>query len=343
VPAQEPDSFPHAPHDPLVFQQFSQLEKVRPFLQEVLPTRVAQAVRWPALKLMQSRFVDPQLRSHFSDLVYQAAWEREAEPLFFYLLFEHKSFVDVLTPLQILVGMVSLWQEWARDRVADGRRPRLPLVYPLVLYHGEKKWTLSRQFADLVWVPEDLREELKAQIPGLEYALVDLQKMDMEEIRGTAQVRMILGLLKAVSEGREKEWCEKILFPLIPVLKQTEAVGFLKELFTYLARASGRIDTSTFQAMIDRIPDQRLRTDVMTVAEELYDQGWQKGRQEGRYEGQLEGQQKAVLSALETRFGVIPLDIMARIAAMTNDDELSQAMRRAITCASVLEFGGSLP
>jgi hypothetical protein len=40
---------------------------------------------------------------------------------------------------------------------------------------------------------------------------------------------------------------------------------------------------------------------------------------------------------------VIPLDITARIAAVTNEDELSQALLQAFSCGSILEFGGSLP
>src|SRR5438132_7368109 len=118
VPANEEGK--HSPHDPFIFQQLSELEKARPFLQEFLPPLLARKVRWEALELVQSRFVDPQLRSHFSDLVYRAEWEESGEhnkTLFFYLLFEHKSFVDKLAPLQVLVGMVSLWQEWVRERV----------------------------------------------------------------------------------------------------------------------------------------------------------------------------------------------------------------------------------
>lgn len=343
MPANQAEPGKPAPHDPLVFQQFSRVENAAPFLKEVVPPGLASQVHWPTLQLVQSRFVDARLRSHFSDLVYRANWQTgDEDSLFFYFLFEHKSFVDLLAPLQLLVGMVAIWQEYIRDRKPDGQRLRLPFVYPLVLYHGEKSWTAPRQFQELVWVPPALKEELAPHIPVWSYALLDLQKTSMEEIRGTAQVRMILALLKAVSEGKETEWFDRVFLPLIPMLEQTEAAGFLKELLMYLARSSGRIDASTFRRMLAKVSDQRIRNDVMTVAEELYAQGRQEGRQEGlhkgRQEGELAARRQAVLSALEARFGTVPAQTRDLLLAMSGDIELSEALRLAVTSDSLSEF-----
>jgi len=59
------------------------------------------------LKVGQLRYVDEQLRSLLPDLVFEAEWT-SGEPLRFYVIFEHKSWVDSLTLLQLFKGQARI-------------------------------------------------------------------------------------------------------------------------------------------------------------------------------------------------------------------------------------------
>ena len=84
----------------------------------------------------------------------------------------------------------------------------------------------------------------------------------------------------------------------------------------------------------------------MTVAEELYKEGWQEGREEGREQGREEGreqgreegQRRSVLAALEARFGIVPPDVRQKVLSLRLERELSQAIKRAVTCGSLADF-----
>jgi hypothetical protein len=224
-------------HDPFAVQQFIQIPKARSLFQEYTPPKSSARMHWPSLHVLRSRFVDSDLRSHYPDILFAAEWDT-AEPVLFYLLFEHKSWVDNQTLLQLLRGMISAWEMYLQERPPGP--VRLPFIFPFVLYHGPTDWNVSTQFADLVWVPEDLKEELSGHVPHFQHLLVDLHKLDMEELRGTMELKLVLALLKAVSEGREDEWMEKVFQPAVRILTQPDMLGFIRELFTYLIRTSGK-------------------------------------------------------------------------------------------------------
>jgi len=219
-----------------------------------------------------------------------------------------------------------------------------------VLYHGESGWTVSTQFADLVFVPNELKESLRRYGLVFEHLLVDLGRTEMEQIRGTMELRLVLGLLKGVSQGREEEWFEKIFKPVIRILEQPDGLGFMRELFEYLMQSSATVDFSTFREMIARIPDERTKADVMTLAEKIFaegrDEGWQKGRNEGWQKGRDEGWQKArqiaILDVLEARFGTVGEEVRARVASLTADVQLSQALRAASVSISISDFLATL-
>src|SRR4051812_18856576 len=105
--------------------------------QQYLPPKAAQKIRWNKLQVSNSRLVDERLRSNYPDILFSAEWET-GEPVLFYLLFEHKSWIDPDTLLQLLRGMLSAWEAVLKSN--PGSPIRLPFIFPFVLYHGKSDW-----------------------------------------------------------------------------------------------------------------------------------------------------------------------------------------------------------
>ena len=57
----------------------------------------------------------------------------------------------------------------------------LPIVFPITLFQGPKKWTAALHFHDFLSVPE----ALKPYVPSFEYHLVDLSGMSDDQIKGS--------------------------------------------------------------------------------------------------------------------------------------------------------------
>ena len=61
------------PHDMMVRAVLSDLAEARSFLQTHLPQEVSQALRWSTLTLLESSFVDEDLRASEADFLYDIA------------------------------------------------------------------------------------------------------------------------------------------------------------------------------------------------------------------------------------------------------------------------------
>ena len=320
-------------HDPFTIQQFREIKQARSLFQEYAPRSLAEKARWESLKLLPGHFIDRSLRAHFADLLFSV--EVEGETILLYILFEHKSWVDSWVRLQLLAGMCGAWVDWARERVPTKERPvRLPFILPFVLYHGQRDWTVSKDFRDLVALPEGLVSELKMHVPGFEHVLIDLHSIPMEELRGTLIVKLVLGLLKAVSEGREEQWAEMMLGPSLALMLEPDKATFVRSLFEYIARASETATPSTFARFAGKITDQNIRKDIMTLAERFIQEGWQKGQQEGWQKGQ----RKAIVELLELRLGPVPSEVREKLDDLKSDTKLSQALLLASRVDSFGDF-----
>ena len=84
-------------------------------------------------RLEQDAFIDEELREHFADLIFRVPLLGDAQGrvAFIYVLFEHKSQPEPLVAFQLLRYMVRKW-----ERSAARGRGTLPIIIPLVVYHG---------------------------------------------------------------------------------------------------------------------------------------------------------------------------------------------------------------
>ena len=111
----------------------------------------------------------------------------DGPPAYVYVLFEHKSYPDPLTPFQLLRYLVRIWEQELRQ----GAESLTPVI-PLVVYHGLRAWPVGEHFGALFAGPEPLR----AYWPEFRFQVYDLSAYGDEEIRGAALLQGMLLLLK---------------------------------------------------------------------------------------------------------------------------------------------------
>ena len=141
------------PHDRFFKAVFGRTEVAAEFLEQYLPADVAATVDWVTLRPEKEAFLDPQLTQHPADLLY-AVTLHGGEAGYVYVLFEHKNTVEARINLDLLRYRVRIWEQWLNA----GHSGLLPVIVPVVVYHGAATWRVSRQFADGVAAPLALRE-----------------------------------------------------------------------------------------------------------------------------------------------------------------------------------------
>ncbi|PDV99216.1 Rpn family recombination-promoting nuclease/putative transposase, partial [Candidatus Viridilinea mediisalina] len=164
------------PHDKFFKATFSQPGAVALFLREFLPAEVTALFDLAHIQPVKDSFVDATLKEHFSDLLFAVPLHDADTHAFVCILFEHKSSVDPLTPLQVLRYMVQSWDAMQRQQ-----RPLAPIL-PIVVYHGTQRWTVATDFQALF----DLPAALQRYTPTFHYHLSDLTTARDEQLKAMA-------------------------------------------------------------------------------------------------------------------------------------------------------------
>ncbi len=81
---------------------------------------------------------------------------RNSGVLYTYFLFEHKSYIGKDIAFQLLRYMVEveIWGAKIKKEKAD----ELPVIIPLVVYHGKDHWKIGTTLGEMIMGYEDLPE-----------------------------------------------------------------------------------------------------------------------------------------------------------------------------------------
>jgi predicted transposase YdaD len=76
---------------------------------------------------------------------------------------------------------------------------------------------------------------------------------------------------------------------------------------------------------------------MMTLADQLKEEGRLEGREEGREEGRQLARQ-AILRVLEKRFGLVPAELRAQVQSLATREQLENALDLATSIPSISAF-----
>lgn len=277
------------PHDRL-FRQSLGLEPVaRDFFQVHLPARVLSQVNLSILRPCPRTFLDEQLDQQESDVLYLTQLKQEGRPCYLYLLVEHQSSVDRWLPLRLVSYQVAILKSHRQQYPKES----LPAVFPMVYYQEEHPYKESLDFFTLFSHPTLAREAFAALAH-----LIDLCQLPDSVIQEHRSAALFEFVQKHI---RDQDFLQ-LLEGLVLVLKKLQKSNLPEEMlgayeeaaFSYLLRASA----INFSAFIDSMEKTPLRKEVeimLTVAEQLIQEGHLRGKLEGTREGILKGTQQGRL------------------------------------------------
>lgn len=161
---------------------------------------------------------------------------------------------------------------WEKQR--QQKQSLCPII-ALVVYHGQKNWTVKRQFSRVF---ETLPQSLRRYVPEFEYLLYDLSRYSEAEIRGWAILQVGLLLLKYSWQDELEEKFGEIV-SLLETLNDTQtAIEFLAAVIQYMLYGSEKISREQLTETVSALFDQKGDTAMPTIAQQLY----QEGREEAR-------------------------------------------------------------
>ncbi|MFN8453527.1 MAG: Rpn family recombination-promoting nuclease/putative transposase [Anaerolineae bacterium] len=289
------------PHDHFFKELFSRQDTAQEFLRHYLPAQVVELLELSSREIRKDSFVDPNLSQHFSDLLYQVAL-RDGGQGYIYLLFEHKSYPDPLTALQLLGYLVRIWEQSLKQG------EKLQPIIPLVLYHGQSRWRVGQEFRALFESPVALQPYL----PNYRYELYDLSRYEDEEIKGQVILRVGLLLLKHILVEDVGERLGEILGLLRTLGEQRTGLAYLETILRYISGGTDKVTVEELQQVVSQVFEEGVNL-MPTIAEQWFEQGLVKGREEGREEGvelglvkgREEGREEGVIKGREATLKVL--------------------------------------
>jgi len=294
------------PHDRFFREVFSRREAARDFVENYLPSAVVEKLDLDSLKPAKDSFVDKELRTHFSDLLFTVEFkepERRSGRLYF--LFEHKSSPDKWTAFQLLRYMVRIWE---LERKKDAKA-LLPPIIPAVLYHGESKWKISRSFQSLT----DMPPGLESYVPAFEYELCDLASLSDGEVKGMVILKTALLALKHIRNNDIAEKLPGIFTLLSELATKTTGLEYLETLLRYVTSASDSVDAEMLINVLESALPNTGETIMPTLAQKWMEEGELRGLEKGREEGRKQGEASIFNRLLQLKFKEIPSQFQAKI------------------------------
>jgi predicted transposase/invertase (TIGR01784 family) len=314
-------------HDALFRETMSHKDVAADFMRQYLPEAVVRHVRLETLAICKDTFVAPDQTMHHSDLLYEVRLSGD-RPAYVYFLFEHKSTPDRFVALQVLRYMLEIWELARKQRKA---RRILPLIIPIVVYHGKTRQR-AVHLGELVDLPD---AGFKAYVPDFALAFHDFSPGSEERIKGSIILRLLLTCFRAKNDPRAIEHLLDIYRVLSELDDDEPSLRWVQVIFRYLTQTMD-IEENVMHDAAEMLLSSTKKGTIMTLAERLLHRGKQEGRQEGRL--------LLLQRQLTKRFGQDVLDIRVQERLRTaTPEQLDLWAERILDARAFEEVFSDLP
>ena len=242
-----------------------------------------------------SSFINKVFQNREADIVYKIK-DRSI-----FILIEHQTKVDYLMPYRILEYEAAIMQSAIDLDKIKNKESKIPLVIPIVLYTGNKKWNAKKYL-----------EENQEKIEGIEnglgnYNLIDINELTEKELlednsfiskmmlieksKNTENIVEILEKIVKITKEEDKETLRRIISI---ILEEKIGITKAKEL---IEKMEG--DEGNMLAVVDMI-----RRENQMYIEIGKKEGKIEGKKEGVKQGELKEKIKIVTNMLKEKFNI---------------------------------------
>lgn len=298
------------PHDRYFRKTFGKKENIQDFLEHILPKKDLKRIDLETLKSTKESFIDDKYNEYRTDVIFKVNLSEIDQEAYICCLFEHKSTPEKFTVLQVLNYMVRIWIN--KEEEIDN----LPLVIPIIFYHGYKSWNVPVNLSQFFNVKVNVSEI--TYFPEYQPLLVQMEEMenriDEFSIIGVRLYLRAVNLFRAVKEyertGNENIYWKRF-YEYTKVIKEYEETlnhenkkillqmdELLAESYIYILYCTPEVLIGKVEKVINEEFPER-GEGFMQVKDNIFNKIKEENLEKGRQKGLLETTQKM----LEQEFG----------------------------------------
>ncbi|MFM9950583.1 MAG: Rpn family recombination-promoting nuclease/putative transposase [Saprospiraceae bacterium] len=205
--------------------------------------------------------------------------------------------------------MLEVW-----ERAVEEKKP-LPLIVPIIVYHGKTRWDL-KQFSDSF---EDWDESLRPYLPAFEYLLTDLSRLTDQAILGL-DAQFLINVLILLKHQGDKDY---IRANIRQIFFQLAGQNKIRMLLVYILFTT-EFNNEDWDNLVEETPSP-----VKQLAMSTYDMLIKKGKEQGIELGKEQGIELGKEQGIELKAREVVLALLlefpefsdARIAALAKVEE----------------------
>jgi predicted transposase/invertase (TIGR01784 family) len=268
---------PHS-HDRFFKASMANQQVAREFFEIHLPANLREVIDLDQLELKPGSYIDEARKESISDTLFKTSIQ--GHTAYLYLTVEHQSRPDRFMPFRMLKYTCNIID----NHLKETGEQTIPLVIPMVVYHGTDRWTYSTDIKDLIDAPQALIDA---------YFLKPFSLIDLNTITDAALKEQLWFGVTALTL---KHIFDSDLIPYLPdifhLLKQIDeqfhqknGKSFTETVLLYIFDKGEVGDKDMFIKLIKNELADTVGDKIMTIAEQFRLEGEQKGKQEGKQEG----------------------------------------------------------
>ncbi|WP_045214334.1 Rpn family recombination-promoting nuclease/putative transposase [Desulfonatronovibrio magnus] len=208
----------------------------------------------------------------------------------------------------------------------------LPIIIPVIIYHGVSEWTFSREFEDYFEIPH---ESFRVFIPKFRHLLHDITHMADEAFK-TSILMEIFHLLFKYIHFPELDIKLQEIFDLLEQLPdEDKRKEYLFNILKYVL-ASGPLSRARVTQLTRRFPGGEDMVGV--AAQEMLKDLEQTRRPYWEGVGELKATQDTLVDLATELYGPLPGILQVKIKSIQSIENLRALNRKIIRTESLNEF-----
>ena len=265
---------------------FSHPRMVEDLFKAFIKEDFVSEIDFSTLERVNNSFVTDDFKDREADIIWKTKFKDKNAYIF--ILIEFQSTVDKFMPLRMLTYILLFYQELLKKSKIN----KLPAVFPVLLYNGEKKWTAPEKIEDLIEKPF---KSIKPYIPKFKYYKIaenEFEKESLEKLNNlTAQLFNI--------ENSSVNELDNVMSKLLTILK-TEVPRELQRDFGLWLRQTLRIRNSDFD--IGKLDEMEVKPMLAEEIKRFEKEVIREEVRKGKLEEKLELAKKMLNEGVEVEF-----------------------------------------
>ena len=305
------------PHDKGYKRIFSIKKHFLHFIKKYIAFDWMMELEEKDLELIDKEFITDQFDTYESDLVYKVYTKEGVIYLFF--LLELQSYNDFTMPFRLLIYMTAIWLDHFKNCDKNERSKkdyRLPAIMPIVLHNGERNWTASCRFSQMI----NNAELFGKYVVDFEYALVSVNTLTESKISNSNT--LIDNIFLADKKRTRQDWTDGIV-ELIQRIRAMDT-NDLNEWITWFSNVIRKLNEDERGELITQLKEGDEK-DMCSSFERLLNKE------------KAEGKAEAVIELLED-LGDLSDSLKACIMEQTDLELLKKWHKAAAKATSIEEF-----